>query len=180
MHESNSRQSAASNASIRVLTARDAGIPSSAMRLRMLHASRASMSCAPGVTPMQPTANDPLVAHERVLSADLLMVARPPLPLASSNLANASHGPVSRTRSTRSNANAGSPRLDAATTGTGAAEPAPARWLDPSICAALRDAPKAWHSTARSPRRLVRQRLMETRIDSLIQLSPHRGAYRSF
>jgi hypothetical protein len=45
-HESNSRQIDLLNASIHILTACEAGIPSSVMRLRMLHANRAPMTCA--------------------------------------------------------------------------------------------------------------------------------------
>jgi hypothetical protein len=48
------------------------------------------------VTRVQAIAKDLLVAHERVLGAGLLMVARFPLPLASSNLANASDDSISR------------------------------------------------------------------------------------
>ena len=52
------------------------------------------------VTRAQPIAKDLLVAHERVLSAGLLMVVRFPLPLASSNLVDASDDTISRSAST--------------------------------------------------------------------------------
>ena len=42
VHRPNSRQIAPANASIHILTAYEAGIPSSTMRLGMLHASCAS------------------------------------------------------------------------------------------------------------------------------------------
>ena len=51
---------------------------------------------------MQPIAKDLPVAHERVLSAGLLMIARLLLPLASPDLANASDDPISRLASTAS------------------------------------------------------------------------------
>ena len=54
------------------------------------------------ITRMQPIAKDPLVAHERVLGAGLLMIAGLLLPLATTDLANASDDPISRTASTAS------------------------------------------------------------------------------
>jgi hypothetical protein len=51
---------------------------------------------------MQSIAKDLLVAKERVLGAGLLMVARLLLPLATTNLANTSNDPISRTTSTAS------------------------------------------------------------------------------
>lgn len=46
VHRSNSRQIAPASDPIHLLTANETGIPSSAVRLRMLHASRASTDCA--------------------------------------------------------------------------------------------------------------------------------------
>ena len=51
---------------------------------------------------MQPIAKDPLVAHERVLSAGLLVVARFPLLSPTTDLANTVDNPISRTTSTAS------------------------------------------------------------------------------
>jgi hypothetical protein len=51
---------------------------------------------------MQPIAKDPLVAHERVLTTRLLVIARLLLPLASPDLANTPDNPISRTTSTAS------------------------------------------------------------------------------
>jgi hypothetical protein len=51
---------------------------------------------------MQPIAKDPLVAEECVLGAGLLMIARLLLPLATTNFANTSNDPVSRTTSAAS------------------------------------------------------------------------------
>ena len=48
---------------------------------------------------MQPITKDPLVAHERVLGARLLVIARLLLPLASPDLANAPDNPISRSAS---------------------------------------------------------------------------------
>ena len=53
-------------------------------------------------TRMQAIAKGPLVAHERVLSAGLTMVARLLLPLASPDLANASDDAISRSAATAS------------------------------------------------------------------------------
>jgi hypothetical protein len=66
VHRPNSRQIVPANASIHILTAYEAGIPSSVMRLRMLQA----------------IAKDRLVAHERFLGTRLLVIARLLLPLA--------------------------------------------------------------------------------------------------
>ena len=51
---------------------------------------------------MQPIAKDPLVAHERVLSTRLLVIARLRLLLASPDLANTPDNPILRTTSTAS------------------------------------------------------------------------------
>ncbi|MGK0434619.1 MAG: hypothetical protein ACJA0V_003776, partial [Planctomycetota bacterium] len=51
---------------------------------------------------MQAIAKDPLVAHERVLGASLLMVARLLLPLATTNFANAPNSAILRSTSTTS------------------------------------------------------------------------------
>ena len=90
-----SRQSAASNASLFILTAYEVGIPSPAMRLRMLRASRASTGLRIRVTSMQSIAKDLLVAHECVLGARLPMVATLLLPLTAPDLANTFDYPVS-------------------------------------------------------------------------------------
>ena len=54
------------------------------------------------ITRMQAIAKDPLVAHERVLGAGLLVIARFLLPLASTNPANASNCTISRSTSATS------------------------------------------------------------------------------
>jgi hypothetical protein len=76
VHRPNSRQLALANASLHILTANETGIPSSAMRLRMLHPSRASTDCSVA----QRTAVVGIVAED---STDLAAVfSRSPLAFA--------------------------------------------------------------------------------------------------